>query len=422
MESRLKLAEDALVLTEGRISNRAFRFERVDGSVITEKLILAADGTIALFSNENESRWSLSGAALLFSDVRGEITTRFETLHSVDPLIISGPFLPTDATAPWHKLIEIVPRADCALPVPSPAAHRAQPRADVAVLLRSHVADDKFHDLHRVLATTVDGDFDLYPVMDETAGRPEVALDNVVWHSEQACPELGLTQQHPHLLWQCGDFPFYFALRDLPPYEYYIMMEYDIEMTQGDAGFLLRLIDRLPRKEEGGVDLVALGLGPANPSWAWRRACNLIYPDPHFMYYPFVILSRRAVSYMHAQRQLEAVRRPSCEDVIHCEAFTSTCLRAAGFKCLDLNTLVPGAYTLPLMSIPDGTYMGQELAVDPTIQMIHPVYTPQAFLVRLLSELRSGRKSRDQYLEVLRSEKCSRIERPLLDEFVALAN
>jgi len=402
-----------------RVSNRRFRFERIDGTVICSELILRSDGAIALFEHENESSWSIVDGVLCLLNAHDEVTTRFDVVHSLNPLVISGPFIPDDPVSPWHKLVEIVTPMKTRLSRSFGRGRHSSKDRSVAVLLRSHLLDDKFRDLLEVLATGTH-DYDLYPVLDATNGLWDDDLENALWHSERACKELGLTQRHPSLLWLCGDFPFYFALRDLPPYSHYIMLEYDVELVRHNAEFLSLIVDQLRKKRGSGIDAVGLGLKRPHADWEWTKACHRVYADVWSMYFPFVILSRRAASYMYGQRQLEAFREPKPAEIIHCEAFTPSCLKFGGFHCMDLNELVPGCYSMPLMSLAHGGYMGQQRAIEPPIEMIHPIYEPQLFLRRFLGEAEIGRVSKREFLDALRSENFSSLPRDLLDTFESL--
>jgi hypothetical protein len=290
-----------------------------------------------------------------------------------------------------------------------------QPR--VAVMVRSHVVDDKFFELYETL-TSGAIDYDLFAALDETHGRPELAVDNVMWHSAQKCMELGLSQQHPSLLWLCGDFPFYFALRDLSQYDYYIMLEFDVHLLSKDATFIGSLVRKLEHAPTGSIDMLGLGFGKPRPDWMWFATAHATYSDVRCMYFPFVVLSRRASSYMYSQRQVEASRQPMASEIMHCEAFTASSLQTGGFNCFDLNDFMPGSYSRPHMSMPGGGYMGQDFDVQYGLQMVHPVYTPRSYLERLIKNVFDGKMERSAFIELLNSRQCVKLPNDIRSEFM----
>jgi hypothetical protein len=401
-------------LSYEQLRGRHFRFERADGSVVNSHVCLDREGIVGGHSNDNEAHWSIEDGILVFTDCKGNVTTRFTDLQSIVPLEISGAFLPNHHTKPWHRLIEI-PAATGAL-----TFDRERRRHRCAVLVRSHVIDDKFFELYNTLARGAHG-YDLFAALDDTHGRPTQVVNNAIWHSRQRCPDIGLRHQHPNLLWQCGDFPFYFALREVGDYEYYIMLEFDVHLLSGSASFAASLVRKLEHAAVGGIDMLGLGLDKSGTGWMWFEAARASYKDVWCMYYPFVVLSRRAVMYMYSQRQLEAIGQPNAADIMHCEAFTASSLQAGGFNCFDLNDFMPGAYSRPLMSLPGGGYMGQEFDVPNGLQMVHPVYTPRSYLERLIRHVRDGKMTAAGFGQLLGSKQCQNLPVDIKKEFLNIA-
>ena len=62
-------------------ANRIFSFERIDGSVISGRLQLAEDGTIAGYSHPNELTWRIEGGNLEFVNNSGAPTTIFDRVE-----------------------------------------------------------------------------------------------------------------------------------------------------------------------------------------------------------------------------------------------------------------------------------------------------------------------------------------------------
>lgn len=89
------------------VRSRAFCFGRMDGSVVAQTLILQEDGSFGAYRHHNENSWAVENGCLVFKDIDGTVTTRFE-MHSWHDggHSFSGPFLPHGPDI-WHTLTEI---------------------------------------------------------------------------------------------------------------------------------------------------------------------------------------------------------------------------------------------------------------------------------------------------------------------------
>ncbi len=114
-----------------------------------------------------------------------------------------------------HRLVTGSPSACEFASVVSADAQPIKPDARTAVLVRTYQCNAKYQSLMSKLNTGREG-FDLYAIVDETHGRRDPGTWSTIWHSAEACNRLGLTQKHPNVLMLCGDFPLYFALREIP--------------------------------------------------------------------------------------------------------------------------------------------------------------------------------------------------------------
>jgi hypothetical protein len=270
-------------------------------------------------------------------------------------------------------------------------------------MIRTHVIDDRVQELLEHLDRGR-RNFDLFLAVDETNGRPETDLQNVVWHSVARCPELGLTHTRERLIWWCGDFPFYFALAQLPQYQYYIMIENDVHLTQCDASLLNDLAAALLSGATVGIDAVGTRLLREVPidhelHRLLHRPAFAFFETTYSYFFPLIALSRQAVSYLYAQRQLEAMRETPADAVLHCESFVPSHLIRAGFSCVDLNAVLPGSYLNDLMVLPAPQYgipRCQANGFEGFARMIHPVYGDGDFLQRLLSRCHDA--GHQQYL------------------------
>src|ERR1700722_15736032 len=261
-------------LTMPMLSGRRFRFGQVGERPWTDRLTLAEDGGISGYQHVNEATWEILDENLIFRNTSGDVTSEFRCLTLDDGAISFRTQHPGEAGAARH-LTEYDPYA--AVPGSVAIEHPLieKPSKDVAVLIRSYKCDAKFHDLKRKLETNR-LEFDLYSIVDETQGRPDIPDVNVVWHSLSACKEIGLAYDRQGLLYLCSDLPFYFALRELPHYKHYIMIEDGVDLIRHDAGFLNEIAVLLRGQPE--LDLAGLVFHKIWPVHAWHGAGAKVYP------------------------------------------------------------------------------------------------------------------------------------------------
>ena len=315
--------------------------------------------------------------------------------------------------------------------------------ARMAVLIRTHVMDGKFHHLWDALHG---GDerrlYDVLPLLDaEALGEAQQEIDDrhpsAIWITPDDLREAGLTQrsEEHRNLWLLGDAAMYLAVLRQPAYDYYVMVDYDVHFTGDAVAYLNRLCQRLLAEGEEVMDGVGLDYSPDPtpatghrdwPFWApAAKAFALIY---HF-YLPVVAVSRRGLLHCFAGRQLEAARRTPSRDLVNGETFLPSSLKAAGFACADLNAVLPGSYQITSMSMQhvhpgrmSGLPLSRALAEpEPGVEMVHGVYSDEHFLARNLSIVWSSPPELEMYMREVRSQYDGRLDPELLDDYVGRA-
>ncbi len=82
-----------------------------------------------------------------------------------------------------HKLLEVV-------------------KLPVAVILRTHLLNEKFYDLLEILSQSER--YDLFVAVDETFGPLGVSGHGKLSHSVSSAGAFGLRANHPRFLWHCS--------------------------------------------------------------------------------------------------------------------------------------------------------------------------------------------------------------------------
>lgn len=372
---------------ESLICTRSFSFGRIDGPVFAPRLSFRQDYSIFGYKHDNEHKWSVRNGSLLFHSVDENITTWFDDIKIDRTGMVIRGRIGSETSPHMHILHEITSHKNFASIVDTSQSVE-KPENDVVVLIRSHLCDNKFADVMSKLEKNCSG-FDVFALIDESNGRPDNAPSKVVWHSIASCYNLGLTQmgKMQSTLYWCGDFPLYAALRQLPNYKYYIMIEDDVEFRFCAGSFIQSIISAL-MSQNLQVDLVGINYKP-DPNGTWTPPCEKAYgiQNCYYMTFPFIIASKPLVSYLFSQRLLEAARGIVLDDVINCEAFAVSAAVSGGFRCKDLNSIVPGSYNETMMMHSGQLGFGKPLGYIPSnnhnVSIYHPIYSHAEFVKRI---------------------------------------
>jgi hypothetical protein len=153
---------------------------------------------------------------------------------------------------------------------------------------------------------SVAGSGDLYVVADETRGAVDpIPHDRVIRMTEADMLRRGFAKADPRMsmFWHSADYSLYPLIEDLPPYDYYVTVEYDAVINEN----LEKLVAAI-----AGQQIEFAGLRATQPvsEWEWTSTCDTIY-DPAVLR-PYLnaiaFYSYRAVALLR-ERRLELSRR-----------------------------------------------------------------------------------------------------------------
>ena len=370
------------------VLGRAWQFGRGDGSVIARHIRLRRGGDITPRQYRNEHAWRIHDGALEFANPEGVVTCRFDTVGRDERggMVLQGQYrLKAGVT---HILREV-----------SSFIQQGPPniRPRVALLVRTHLVNEKLFDLLDLLNQS--RRYDLFVSADETHGPLDVRGYKKLSHTAASCRDYGLSTNHPGILWHCGDYPLYFAAAEIPDYDYYAMIEYDVDLVRKSPLFMEGLISRL---HDAGADFVAEGAHPAHPSWCWATAAARLFPAAYSSgIFALVIVSKRALGYLLEIRRQEARMEPAGQDIVHCEAFCVSALMQGGYACVSINALLesavdPGSFHSSSPDNLEGDFLLHHYRIDnPRVEIVHPVYHLEDYLQKQYEKsLQQGRLER----------------------------
>lgn len=364
-------------ISELIVMDRAWRFGRGDGSTIAYDVRFKRFGHVIGHDNDNEFGWIFQDGRFEFQTEDGATTCRFDRVYRTTDgrLVMEGRLAGSTIV---HVLEEM--RMIARLGAPN-----AAPR--VAMLVRTHLVNDKLFDLLDMLNQS--RRFDLFVCADETGETLDCGGYTKLSHTVDQCRDFDLSTDHARILWLCGDYPLYFARSQIPDYDYYIMIEYDVDLVRRSPLFLEGLISRLQPPNGPAYDFITAALGPANPDWGWHRNASRSFSKVYETgIFAFVAASGRALDHLYAKRKEEAAAVTRGDDLIHCEAFCGSALMAAGYHCASINMLVEGAirtesFHPPVLDFETTQYLLDHYrTADPRVEMVHPVFDIDAYLER----------------------------------------
>jgi hypothetical protein len=362
------------------IMARHWQFSRLDGSLIAPEIYFEADGRVAGYRSANEASWRFDGGFLEFINEVGEPTTRFDRIaqNSAGACVLSGRFLAVPGGDAVHVLTE----------QPGRPARQAVHRPRFAVLVRTHLVTEKLHDLLGILRQG--HGYDLFVCADETRGKLTIDGVSVIGHSTEMCKRLGLVgvDRQPDLLWYFGDYALYCAYESIKEYDYYIMIEYDVEFVDKTANLLERLIKNL-ESTQFPYDFISTQFGPANKNWGWIKTCPPQLTEKYQTLFPFIIFSKYAIDYLLACRRQEAAGEMPAEGFAFCEVFVPSALMSTGsFRCADLNTVYADAWHPDSFGVLNLLLMNALPAHAAKLALAHPVFSEREYVARRLAEAR----------------------------------
>ena len=203
-----------------------------------------------------------------------------------------------------------------------------------AVVFRTHFWDEfATRQLDRIRRRVPSGD--LFVMVDETRGKVAgITTDRVFSVKDADLLDAGYVQAgEGSIQWYSGDVPLYLFRKAYPDYEYYVQLEYDVNVNVSVDD----LIEKVSRRE---VDMVALTNGE-EPDWHWLPSCSDAY-EPKTVRHQLICLSVFSKS---ALLRLEEARLEQARlfkaNVIHrwpyCEGYIATEARKQGLNIAELS-------------------------------------------------------------------------------------
>lgn len=245
----------------------------------------------------------------------------------------------------------------------------------VAVIVRGHFESDKFSDLVAQLYDP--SSHDIIIAASELQGPIKVGDYPHMRCDVDALQSLGFDVDQQRFFYDFGDAVLYLALKRFPDYDYYVMLEYDVEFSGDAAAFVRGLITAM---EAENLDLVGPRVRPQGPWWPHWALASTRYEQVWSVFLPVMALSRRAVQFLYQRRIEEGPSTASFGERVFSEAFVASALHAGGYAIRDMNTIEPASYTDTTFYYGEPMLAGSPPCRRTDIGTFHPVYPAREFL------------------------------------------
>lgn len=177
---------------------------------------------------------------------------------------------------------------------------------------------------------------DVYVLADETRGKiKNIGADRVVGLTDGEILAAGfVAASEGSLQWYSGDVPLYMFYLKYPDYDYYVQMEYDVNIHVD----LDRLVEKIGADH---VDVVALTNLDSIEQWHWRSTCLGAY-RPEELRHQIICLSAfsnrgLAVLYKSRMEQANQFKAGTLKEWPYCEGFIPSEATRQGLNVAELS-------------------------------------------------------------------------------------
>ncbi len=283
----------------------------------------------------------------------------------------------------------------------------------VAVFVRTHASDEKTIDLVRSLVGG--SNYDLYLCVNETSGTIDFPFGiKKLSITSRDFRNKGFPCEAQFSMLYFSDLIFSIAKERIPGYQYYALIEYDVHFEKDAVQFMDKISRQLGEDNKQFIDLVGIDVSNQANGWVWHASASKRYPKVISSFFPFVVLSERAIDQLararedelQARLRLNKMGEPSAgaleDDWIYCEAFIASELHRAGFVVADLNWLVEKAYRSISFNIGPAHLFEEGQTYDNEVCIVHPVCPVKDTLLKRLY-MASTNETVEEFIQLLDS-------------------
>jgi len=219
--------------------------------------------------------------------------------------------------------------------------------------------------------------YDVFWIANETAGSLDLPGFQKLAHCLEDFAAMGLPTAGPKPLWYYGDYPLYRFLQDAPGYDYYLLLDYS---TLTKPGFFQQLGTRLQTIKP---DFSACRFSLRKSQWYWWESAHVHFNEVYGALFSLVLASPRAIDEMCQKRLKLANTLAQGERGVFCEAFVASDLMQAGFRCLDLNELIPNAWSSDTFTTNKPIWIEETSRLIGEQSVLYPVLEGADYVARL---------------------------------------
>lgn len=290
----------------------------------------------------------------------------------------------------------------------------------IALLLRAYEDNAKTAHLAEQLSSISGAE--LFICADTTNGPVKIGNFCHIEYSLERFKSLGLRvaiEGGPQrCLWFCGDYSAYPALLDLPEFDYFFLIEYDVFFSEGGLRWLEDFCNWLQVFPTNRFDCFAPNINfNAPPAWHWHAHAQRVgeFDNVSMLLFSMLAISKAAAAYLYSMRLIEAVKAQIKFErgidrsgaVSFCEYFVPSSLRRnSDFKFLQLKDLPSALGRLDLRHFTSNRPILFERSLrSPDVgDIAHPVVEVEQYLRKITSIFKGDKSPFPQTRWILANE------------------
>lgn len=219
--------------------------------------------------------------------------------------------------------------------------------------------------------------YDVFWLADETAGSLDLPEFPKLAHRLEDFAAMGLPTAGSRPLWYYSDYPLYRFVQDAPGYDYYLMLDYS---TLTKPGFFQQLGTQLKTIKP---DFIACRFTLRKPEWHWWENAHFHFDQVYGALFSLIVVSPRAIAKLREMRLKLANTLADGERGVFCEAFAPSMLMQAVYPCLDLNSLIPNAWSPDTFTVDKPIWIEETSRLMSEQSVLYPVLEGADYVAKM---------------------------------------
>ena len=238
---------------------------------------------------------------------------------------------------------------------------------------------------------------DLFWIVDETQNPLDLSGRQKLAYRLNDFAIMGLPIAGSRVLWHCSDYLLYRFIQDAPGYDYYLLLDDKILFK---SGFLEQLVTLLQTVE---IDFAACRFSQRSNHWYWWEHARCYFDEVYGALLSLIIVSPKAINHL-LQTRIQLADTLQADDCgIFCEAFVPSTLMQARLNCLDINSLLPNAWSPETFSVEKPILINEASHLMGQQWILYPVFDDIDYVPQMKAWIKRQAKNKQAVVDINKS-------------------